>query len=756
MELGSLLRAIEGDPSYTGQIVACRQSPVREACYAEPNPPLPAGLASVLAAQGITRLYEHQAAAVEAARRGQNVVVVTPTASGKSLCFHLPVLEALAADPNARALYLFPTKALARDQLGKVSALAPAIPIGAYDADTPREERRSLRDGARLLFTNPDLLHLGILPYHLRWGEFFANLRYVVVDEIHAYRGVFGTHVGHVLRRLRRVAAAHGSSPQFLMASATIANPAEHAETLTGAPVNLIRGDGAPHGERAFLLWDAYRQGRRRLELAQTSYLEDATWLLALLLAEGVRTIVFTRARQVTEWLLVYLGRYLEASGRSSLLGKVRSYRGGYLPAERRAIERQLFAGELLGVVSTSALELGVDIGCLEAAILVGYPGTMASLWQQAGRAGRGGEPSLGLFIPGPNLLERYLLRHPDYFFGRPFEQAVIDPANPYILVDHLGAAAFEWPLSQDDAALWGELGLSLAGLLASEGRLTESPGEKRWYFSGGDYPAERVGLRGSGGQYVLMAGPETIGTIDGASAFSQIYPGAVYLHAGESYLVEALDLAKRRADLTRVIVDYFTEATETVDVDVIQEHQAKEEREFAAHLGEVRVTSRVTGFRRRQAGSGAILGHFPLDLPPVEIETVGFWLTLPQDLPTSLAGCGLDPAGGLHGLEHLLIGLLPLVVLCDRWDVAGVSALLHPAAGGPSVFIYDAAAGGLGFAERAYDNLGDLLPQALAALTACACAHGCPSCIQSPKCGNHNQPLDKEATKEILGRMQN
>ena len=756
MDVERLLRAIEGDPSYGGQIVACRQSPAQEARFAELDPPLPSRLSAALAAQGISRLYEHQAAAVEAARRGQNVVVVTPTASGKSLCFHLPVLEALAANSDARALYLFPTKALARDQLGKVSALAPEIHMGAYDADTPREERRSLRDGARLLLTNPDLLHLGILPYHLRWGEFFANLRYVVIDEIHAYRGVFGTHVGHVLRRLRRIAAAHGASPQFLLASATIANPAEHAETLIGAPVNLIRGDGAPHGERAFLLWDAYRQGRRRLELAQTSYLEDATWLLALLLAQGVRTIVFTRARQVTEWLLVYLARYLEAIGRSSLLGKVRPYRGGYLPAERRAIERQLFAGELLGVVSTSALELGVDIGCLEAAILVGYPGTMASLWQQAGRAGRGGEPSLGFFIPGPNLLERYLLHHPDYFFGRPFEQAVIDPANPYVLVDHLSAAAFEWPLSRDDAALWGELGLGLAGLLASEGRLTENPGEKRWYFAGGDYPAERVGLRGSGGQYLLAASGETIGTIDGASAFSQVYPGAVYLHAGESYLVESLDLTNHRAGLSRAAVDYFTEATENVTVDVIQAHQSKRDGKFASHLGEVRVTSRVTGYRRRQAGSGAILGHFPLDLPPTEIETVGFWLTLPQDLPDSLAGRGLDAAGGLHGLEHLLIGLLPLVVLCDRWDVAGTSTLFHPFNGGPSVFIYDAAAGGLGFAERAYDNLGDLLPKALAALTACPCVHGCPSCIQSPKCGNHNQPLDKEATKEILGRMQN
>lgn len=709
-----------------------------------------------MATQGITALYEHQAAALEAVRRGQNVVVETPAASGKSLCFHLPILEGLAAEPSTRALYLFPTKALARDQLGKIAALAPEVPAGAYDADTPRGERRSLRGEARLLLTNPDLLHLGILPYHLHWGEFFANLRYVVIDEIHTYRGVFGTHVGHVMRRLRRVAAAHGSAPRFIMASATIANPARHAEALIGAPVNLIRGAGTPRGERVFVLWDAYRRQRDRLGLTQSAYLEDATWLLALFLAQGVRTIVFTRTRQVTEWLLVYLARHLEAIGQSSLLGKVRSYRGGYLPAERRAIERQLFSGELLGVVSTSALELGVDVGGLEAAILAGYPGTMASLWQQAGRAGRGGDPALGVFIPGPNLLERYLLQHPDYFFDRPFEEALIDPANPYILAGHLGAAAFEWPLSRDDGALWGEVGLSLADLLAGEGELTENQVEQRWYFAGRGYPAERIGLRGSGGQLALAAGERTIGTVDAAGAFSQVHPGAVYLHAGEAYLVRSLDLENKRVELVRIAVDYFTEATETSSVAVVQTYQTRPVGTFHAHLGEVRVTSQVVGYRRRQAGTGAILGHFALDLPPVELATIGFWLVFPNALAEELSRRGLDPAGGLHGLEHLLIGLLPLVVLCDRWDVAGTSTLQHPATGGPAVFVHDAAAGGLGFAERAFASLPELLDRAVEALAACPCAHGCPSCVQSPKCGSHNQPLDKEATKEILARMKN
>ncbi|MGE5549036.1 MAG: DEAD/DEAH box helicase [Bacteroidota bacterium] len=757
LDINGLLRVLEGNPSYNGQIVSWRVTPAQPGRYTAPEQPLPARLAARLSSLGITSLYEHQTAALEAVRRGQNVVVETPTASGKSLCFHLPVLEGLAADPDARALYLFPTKALARDQLGKLGTLADgATPMGVYDGDTPRNERRRLREEARLLLTNPDLLHLGILPYHLQWGAFFANLRYVVVDEIHTYRGVFGTHVAHTLRRLRRVAAAHGGNPRFIAASATIANPAAHAEALFGAPVNLIRGNGAPRGERAFVLWDAYRRQRSKLGLTQTAYLEDATWLLAALLGQGVRTIVFTLARQVTEWLLVYLARHLEAIGQASLAGKVRAYRGGYLPSERRAIERQLFDGDLLGVVSTSALELGVDIGGLEAAVLVGYPGTMASLWQQAGRAGRGGEPSLGIFIPGPNLLERYLLGHPDYFFGRPFEQVSIDPANLYILVDHLSAAAFEWPLSRADEALWGESALSLAELLASEGRLTENKREGRWYYAGEGYPASRVSLRGSSGQIRLVAGGETIGTIDAAGAHNQVHPGAVYLHGGETYLVSSLDLEGNFALLERTGVDYYTEATETTEVLVVEEHDRRDLGQCTARLGEVRVTTQVTGYRRRQTGTGALVGAYPLQLPPRAIDTVAFWLAFARPPIEALAGRGLDAAGGLHGLEHLLIGLMPLLVLCDRWDVGGSSTLFHPDTGGPCIFVYDAAAGGMGFAERAYNGLPEFIARAAEALAACPCAHGCPSCIQSPKCGNHNQPLDKRATKEILARVTN
>ncbi|MGE5598487.1 MAG: DEAD/DEAH box helicase [Bacteroidota bacterium] len=522
MDTDRLLELIERHPAYEGQIISRRRTPPREARYASPVPPLRDELARSLSRKGITRLYEHQAAALEAARAGRHTVVETPTASGKSLCFHLPVLEALAADPDARALYLYPTKALARDQAAKFAALAPpSVSAGVYDGDTSTAERRRLRAQARVVMTNPDLLHLGILPYHLHWADFFRRLRFVLLDEIHTYRGVFGTHVAHTLRRLRRVAAAHGSAPTFLAASATIANPAAHTEALIGSPVNLIGGDGAPRGENTFVLWDAYRPEKRRLGLTQSAYLEDAVWLLAVLLAQEVRTIVFTRARQAAEWLLVHLAHYLETAGRPDLLGKVRAYRGGYLPSERRAIEERLFRGELLGVVSTSALELGVDIGGLEAAILAGFPGTMASLWQQAGRAGRGKAPSLCFFLPGPNLLERYLLTHPDYFFGRPCEQALIDPSNPYLLVDHLRAAAFEWPLSGEDVAWWGTAGQALTELLTEEGILTPNRIEGRWYYAGEGYPAERISLRGSCGQFQLVAGGRTIGTIDASTALS-------------------------------------------------------------------------------------------------------------------------------------------------------------------------------------------------------------------------------------------
>ncbi|MGE5529209.1 MAG: DEAD/DEAH box helicase [Patescibacteria group bacterium] len=755
MDIQRIIRAVEAHPSYRGQIVACRRAPAAPSRYAAPEPPLRAELAEALGRQGIGALYEHQAAALTAIGRGQHVVVETPTASGKSLCFHLPVIAGLADDPGARALYLFPTKALARDQLAKLGALAPGVPAGAYDADTPRSERRRLREEASLILTNPDLLHMGILPYHLHWGKFFGGLRYVVVDEIHTYRGVFGTHIGHVLRRLRRVAAAHGAQPLFIMASATIANPAEHAEALLGAPVNLIHGGGAPRGERAFLLWDAYRRPLRE-RTAQSAYLEDAAWLLALLIEEGVRTIAFTRSRQAAEWLQVSLARLLEGSGQGELAAKVRSYRGGYLPSERRAIERQLFTGELLGVVSTSALELGVDIGGLEAALILGYPGTMASLWQQAGRAGRGGEPSLCIFAPGPNLLERYLLQHPDYFFGRPFERALIDPANPYILQQHLRAAAFEWPLGPEDASLWGGMGTALADLLADEGMLTKNAADGRWYYAGADYPAEGTSLRGGGGSLRLEAGGRTIGTIDAAGAAAQVHPGAIYLHAGERYVVAALDEAGGVVRLEPAVGDYLTQAMSETGVAVTVVHREKTYGPARVRLGEVRVTSRITGYVRRDASTGAALGNFPLAMTPSETETVGFWLVFPPSLAGDLAGRGLDPAGGLHGLEHLLIGLLPLVVLCDSSDVAGSSTVHHADAGGPAVFLYDAAPGGVGYSERAYDGLADLIARAGDALAACSCARGCPSCIQSPACGSHNQPLDKSATKEILARLQN
>lgn len=757
MDLERILRAIESDPHYAGQIYAQWRTPAVPGRYVPADPPLPPALAASLGRLGIGALYEHQAAALAAARAGRNVVVDTPTASGKSLCFHLPVLEVLAREPGARALYLFPTKALARDQMSGIAALAPEVFAGAYDADTPGSERGRIRSEAGIVLTNPDLLHLGILPHHLGWDGFFSGLRYVAVDEIHTYRGVFGTHVGHVLRRLRRVALAHGANPQFLMASATIANPAEHAEALIGGPVSLIRGNAAPRGERLVVLWDAYRPRRALASLAQAAYLEDATWLLGRLIAEGVRTIVFTRSRQVTERLLINLARHLEAAGRPSLLAKVRPYRGGYLPAERRAIERQLFAGELLGVISTSALELGVDIGGLEAALIVGFPGTMASFWQQAGRAGRGAEPALAVYIPGPNLLERYLLRHPDYLFGRPCEHAVTDPGNPYILADHLAAAAFEWPLSREDTALWGQSCPALADLLASEGRLAENPVERRWYFAGGDYPAARVGLRGSTGQYDLIVDGSTIGTIDAASALAQVHPGAVYLHAGESYLVQALDPDRRLVSLVPAVVDYYTEATVTTEVEVVEEYRAQARGGWRAFLGEVIVTTRTIGYQRRQAATGAVLARLPLALPAQELRTTALGIALAAGQMAVLSRRGLDAAGGLHGLEHLLIGLLPLTALCDRWDVGGSSLPAHPATGGaPTVFIYDAAAGGLGFAERAFDGLTGLLARAEQAITACPCRRGCPSCIQSPKCGNHNQPLDKEAVKEILRLMQN
>jgi DEAD/DEAH box helicase domain-containing protein len=747
----AFLAEVQRERGYRGQLVHRRALPARPARHAPLQPPLPALLAERLAHLGVARLYTHQAAAVDAVRRGEHIAVVTPTASGKTLCYNLPVLEHLVDHPQARALYLFPTKALAQDQRDALEEFAlPGLVAATYDGDTPPAERRRIRGQAAVLLTNPDMLHVGILPQHLRWAEFLRRLRFVVIDDMHIYRGVFGSHVANILRRLRRVCGLHGAHPQFICASATIANPQEFAERLLGLNVTVLADGGAPSGPREIALWNPPYVDDARL-LRRSPY-SEATWLFSSLVRRGVRAIAFTKARKVTELIYRYTVARL-AEEAPEVVSRISPYRAGYLPAERRQIEQRLFRGELVGVVSTSALELGIDVGGLDAALLVGYPGTIASTWQRIGRAGRGRDPSLAVLIALDDALDQYLMRHPDYLFSRPAEHAVIDPENPYILAAHLRCAAAELPLGERDAALFGPRTLEVARLLEEFGDLVQR--RDRWYWAVPKrYPAAEVEVRAASGDvYRIIEGTpgRLLGTVDAARAFEQVHPGAIYLHQGETYLVHRLDLDDRVAEVAASPGDYYTQPRVLTDAVITREIQTRPWGPTTAWFGEVDVTSQVVEFLRKRLFSETVLSREPLDLPEQTLATTALWLTIPQGLVREVAARGLDLAGGIHAVEHAAIGLLPLFAMCDRWDLGGVSYPQHPQTGVPTIFIYDGHPGGVGITEKGYALLEELMAATLDAIASCPCEAGCPSCIQSPKCGNLNNPLDKAAAVLLL-----
>jgi len=780
---------------YAGQLAHVQTIPVRPPRYGELKVKLSPPVSRALAAAGAARLYLHQAEAINAALEGQNVVVATSTASGKTLCFNAPVLEALARDPLARALYLYPTKALAQDQLGKWKAFAGGAgdgivnPLAAtYDGDTPQAARARLRKTARVLLTNPDMLHTGILPNHPLWAEFFRHLKYVIIDEAHTYRGVFGSQVACVLRRLRRVCALYRvdegrrtkdqpsssvvrpSSPIFIAASATIANPAEHFALLTGLTARVISEDGSPHGPRTFALWNPPFLDRSHTTRRSANH--EASDLFTMLIAAGVRTIAFTRARVIAELLLRYARDALRRNrATAGLADRIASYRAGYLAEERRRIERELFGGRLLGVTATNALELGIDVGGLDAALLVGYPGTIASLWQQAGRAGRGDDPSLAVLIGLDNPLDQYYMRHPADLLGRPHENALLDPDNVYILQRHLPCAAHETPLRvankdltglrdlsglADDEALFGP-GFVDAMVALEESGALRFTGE-RWVYTRGDYPAQDVSLRDAeGDRFAILNEANTyrmLEEISSSTAPFRVHPGAVYLHQGDSYLVTEYNAELRHAIVKPVNAEYYTQPREINDVRIVRSTRHRVLPGVAAFLGKVRVRGQVIGFRRLQQFTEAVLGEEPLEMPVTEFETVALWWDLPPELPAELALRGLDFLGGIHAIEHAAIGILPLFAMCDRWDIGGLSTPRHPDTDAAQVFIYDGFPGGVGIAEKGFELLPELWSAALDVIRACPCEGGCPSCVQSPKCGNFNQPLDKQAAIFILRRL--
>ncbi len=698
--------------------------------------------------------------AAEAAREGQHVVLATGTASGKSLAYLLPALSAIREHRDlhdrrgATVLYVAPTKALAHDQMTSVRALGLDVRITTHDGDSSREERDWARDHAEYVLTNPDMLHRSLLPSHQRWGRFLGSLQYVVIDECHHYRGIFGAHVSHVVRRLRRLCAAYGASPTFVLASATVADPELAAARLTGLDVLPITGDSSPRGQVSVALWEpplTSYTGENGAPIRRAASSETAD-LLADLVSEDVRTLAFVRSRRGVEQVALTAADLL-AEVDPALADRVAAYRGGYLPEERRTLEAALRSGELVGLAATNALELGIDISGLDAVLMAGFPGTRAAMWQQLGRAGRGAQDALGILIARDDPLDTYLVHHPEALFGRPVEATVFDPHNPYVLGPHLCAAAQELPLTPGELPDFGPGALELVRSLAAAGLLRRRA--HAWFWADRRRAADLADIRSGGGSQVQLVETETgrvIGTVDGGRAHSTAHAGAVYVHRGETWLVDSLDLDEHVAVIVRADLSYSTSAREVTDITIVAERKHRSWGGCRLSVGEVDVSQQVVSFLMRRQPSGEVIGEKPLDLPVRSLRTTAVWWTVPPDV---LAEAGLalaDLPGAAHAAEHCSIGLLPLFATCDRWDIGGVSTAHHSDTGRLTVFVHDGHPGGAGFAERGFDAAVEWLTATRDTIVSCECTEGCPSCIQSPKCGNQNNPLDKAGAAVLLG----
>jgi DEAD/DEAH box helicase domain-containing protein len=735
-----------------------------------------------LKARGIEQLYSHQAKAFDTVAKGEHLVVVTPTASGKTLCYNLPVLQALVQQPEARVLYLFPTKALAQDQLAELLELSKSLPdmrMFTYDGDTPQDARRSVRARANLVLTNPDMLHSGILPHHTKWVNLFQNLKYVVIDELHAYRGVFGSHLANVLRRLKRICRHYGASPQFIMASATIANPGDLAQRLTGETVVELNESGAPAGEKTFMV---YNPPVVNPELGiRAPYLGEASKLATRFLKQKVATIVFCQSRLSTEVVLASIKKGIEDKTGDS--GIVRGYRGGYLPLRRREVEQGLRSGDVLGVVSTSALELGIDIGHLDVAVLAGYPGTIASMWQQAGRAGRRTGESAAVMVATSSPMDQYLAAHPDYLFGASPEHARINPENPFILINHVKCAAFELPIGAEEA-FGGDVSTHL-GALEDEGVLHRA-GE-HFHWSSETYPADHISLRTVTSDNFLVIDTtardaaqvkrrQIIAEVDWKSAFSMIYPKAIYMLEGDPFEVQELHYREdeeKVAYVKRVAVDYFTDAISAKGVWILQRFSRQETPGLLAEQGEVLVAEKVVGFKKIKMGTLENVGSGEVELPQQEMQTTSVWLTLHPGLLAEISPRRDDLVDGLRALTHLLHSLAPIFLLCDIRDVGAWLGDGSPSQAGqvvtretmraqllqgetftPTIYLYDNQPGGIGLAERIFEVLPDLLTRGLETLEACACRSGCPSCVGPVnEVGRQAKPITLAILKRLVAR---
>jgi DEAD/DEAH box helicase domain-containing protein len=714
--------------------------PEREARFA----PLPDELDErVRAAIGVPQLYAHQRAAWEAAARGEHVLTTTGTASGKTLAFNLPALDALARQPKSRALYLYPTKALAQDQFRTLSGYrVPGLKPAIYDGDTPTEQRWQIRKWSNVILTNPDMVNVGILPNHDRWGDVLANLRYVVIDEAHVYRGVFGSHVANVLRRLLRLARIYGAEPQFLLASATISNPGELGAALLGEPVTVIGDDAAPRAERTVVLWNPELLDA---ELGlRASSLAEAAKLQALFVERGLRTLTFAKSRKAAELIHRFTAERLGDDAHLS------PYRAGYTAQQRREIERRLAEGELLGVSATNALELGIDIGLLDVVISVGFPGTVASLRQQWGRAGRRGS-GLAVLVASEDGLDQFFMREPDKLLGRRVEAAILDHANPRLLAGHVRAAAYEAPITGDDEATLGPEAIRAA---RADPELKQTPAGIVW--AGKDHPAARISLRSSEPEAFTIVDGTTgnvLGLVERSRAYSTVHEGAVYLHLGESFLVRELDQATLHAGVEPFSGNWYTQAKKETMTTIVEPRLVQRRAGMELSFGEIEVTEQVVGYERRTISGQERIELVALELPATTFATEAVWF-LPE--PEQLRELEEMPKllGTLHAAEHALIALLPLWAMCDRWDIGGLSTNQHPQTGRPTVFVYDGHAGGVGIAERGFEQFEGWAADTAAMIRGCPCSSGCPSCVQSPKCGNLNDMLDKDGALMFLERV--
>ena len=773
--LGSLVARYREEEVLT----AVRRIPAREADFR----PLPAWLTSALCeayrAKGIRELYSHQASSAELVRKGENVVVVTPTASGKTLCYNLPVLNAVLENPDTRALYLFPTKALAQDQLAELQDLAQRLDesfgVFTYDGDTPSDARKAIRERGHIVLTNPDMLHTGILPHHTKWMRLFENLRYIVLDELHTYRGVFGSHLANVLRRLQRIARFYGSDPQFICCSATIANPGELAAQLMEKGVELVEENGAPAGEKVFVFYNP-PMVNRNLGIRR-SYINEATRVAKEMLARKLQTIVFANSRLHTEVLLTYLQQANPPQpGQAEL---IRGYRGGYLPGERRKIERGLRDGRIRGVVATNALELGIDVGSLDACVMAGYPGSIASTWQRAGRAGRRSGSSCAVLVASSAPLDQFIVQHPDYFFGRSPEHAYIQPDNLEILVNHLKCAAFELPISPNER--FGNVDLpELCERLEEAGFLHQSGGD--WHWIDESYPADTISLRSvTSDNFVIIdtAGrddgkPEVIGEVDFSSALTTVHPKAIYIHQGQQYHVERLNFEKRKVYVTPVNVDYFTDAIRYTQIKVLEvaEEETIQGPAVRAH-GDVLVRSQVVGFKKIKFFTNENVGSGKLELPENEMQTTSFWITLGHSLLGELPFSLSERQSGIFGLLYALGSMAALLMMCDRRDLGTAIGERPPSAASeinwedfatapadlahakeffePNLYIYDAYPGGIGFSEPLYRICSTLLSRTQELIGGCPCKNGCPSCV-GPTADRSERT--KEAALAVLERL--